>query len=192
MTDIPALRKSFDALAAALRDHVGDRPIIFMINPGNWGDSLIRAGAEKFLTDYKFRFTIQSHRDILGKRATLNDAIKSTGSDHPAMLYNGSGLFSGKYRAAASIAELAAQFEVSAILPSSYAWDVRDQGFPDHTLFFARDRYDSLNNLPGSIFCHDMAFFLKPDPVPIVRTAGYFFRRDRERPEGQYFPPWQP
>lgn len=177
------LLAAFDRLATSMREIVQDRPIIFFINPGNWGDSLIREGAEQFLRHYEFNYTAVKAKDVQKNRTTVAAEIAKTGHDSPVMVYNGCGAFSRHYETAPRVAALAAGFKTAIVMPSTYAIDMEEYNFPDHTHFFARDRFESLQAMPDAPFCHDMAFFLRfPDKTP-TKDVAWFMRGDRETPD---------
>lgn len=179
----PAITESFDMLAARLREIVGQRPILFFVNPGNWGDSLIREGAEAFLGHYGFRYRATRFGDLLRRRTNLAQEIERAGRS-PVMVYCGNGAFSGHYDLAAKIAKLTHEFDTSVILPSTLAMDPDALDFAPNTTFFVRDRSESAKRMPGAMFCHDMAFFLEPEAVSAGFGEGWFLRSDHERPAG--------
>lgn len=63
------------------------------------------------------------------------------------------------------------------VLPSSYQKKVQ---FKKNVTFFSRDKFDSQQNIPESIFCNDMAFYLGKIEAPKGKGIGYFFRTDVE------------
>ncbi|MEM9433686.1 MAG: hypothetical protein AAGA12_07160 [Pseudomonadota bacterium] len=184
-----AHRPEFDALAERVHDVLAGRPAIFMINPGNWGDSMIREGAESFLRYYDISYHSVRFKDVLKNRTSLDAERAATHHSDPVLIYNGCGAFSPHYEMAARVANLTRQFSTSIILPSTFAIDVAEYKFSDTTHFFVRDRFESAERMPGSPFCHDMAFFLDPVARPPVRDIGYMLRDDAETPEGTKFPP---
>ncbi len=179
----PAIASCFDELAGHLREIVQSRPILFFINPGNWGDSLIREGSEQFLRHYGFAYRAVHFSDFIRRRIDLDQEIAASGPD-PVMVYCGNGRFTNHYKPPEKIAELTRKFSRSVILPSTFAMDVRAAGFAPDTVFFVRDKAESAKWMPDAAFCHDMAFFLEPDEVESGQGDAWFLRDDRERPEG--------
>ncbi|MCV2882982.1 polysaccharide pyruvyl transferase family protein [Actibacterium sp. XHP0104] len=62
-------------------------------------------------------------------------------------------------------------------------------GLPKDAIFYARDKGESLRNVEDARFCHDMAFFLTPEPGTPTRKVGAFMREDGERPANAPIPP---
>lgn len=182
------IRSSFDALAASLAGIAAGRPILFLVNGGNWGDSLIREGAECFLRHYGFTYTAVKASRIEKNRMTLAQAKARTGHPDPLVVYNGNGAFTDHYRRVPFLAELSRQASTMVFLPSTYAVRPEDYDFGPDTHFFARDRFESMKNCPKATFCHDMAFFLTLSAPPPRDPVGLFMRTDRERPEDAPLP----
>ncbi len=179
----PEVTACFDDLAERLRTIVQSRPIVFFINPGNWGDSLIREGSEQFLRHYGFAYRSVRFGDVLKRRVDLDQEIASSGAN-PVMVYCGNGAFSGHYDLPNKIAALTHKFETSVIFPSTCAMDIGELRFAANTRFFVRDKSESSNWLPDAAFCHDMAFYLEPGAVETGSGEAWFLRDDAERPTG--------
>lgn len=184
----PDHRSEFDVLADRLDGVRRGRPILFFINPGNWGDSLIREGAEDFLRSYGFPYLPVRFKDILKRRTSVSEAKRHLGHDDPVMVYNGCGAFSQHYSMADKVCALAQNFSTNVFLPATFAIDMDRQRFPNDTHFFVRDRFESASKMPEAPFCHDMAFHLSPVAAAPVKKAGYFLRTDAEAPDGQPLP----
>ena len=71
------------------------------------------------------------------------------------------------------------------VLPSTYesTYDI------PNTTFFCRDRFESQQNMPQALFCHDMAFFLDPIEAQKGQGVGYFYRTDSESARKIQLPP---
>lgn len=179
------IEQAFDDLADSLHVTVAGRPILFFINPGNWGDSLIREGAETFFRAKGFRYHSVRFRDILKGRLTLQEAKDWSGFEDPAFVFNGNGRFVGHYRGIETLASVAGQFETSIFLPQTLTFDPFRSGFPLKSKFFVRDRFQSQDVLPNAPFCHDMAFYLELESKGQGRGEGWLFREDVEAPKGQ-------
>lgn len=185
---IEALQTDFDRLAIRLRDIVQDRPIIFLLSPGNWGDSVIREGAEKFFQSYGFSYQTLIAKDVLKKRTSMAAEIAKTGHPDPVIICNGNGAFCGHYDTPKITAELTRHFGTAIMLPSTFDMDVGQLDFAPEMHFFVRDRFESQARLPEAPFCHDMAFFLSLDAPEPKKDVGYFMRKDREAPKEQILP----
>lgn len=179
----PKHQHEFDNLADRVVSTLRRRPAIFVINPGNWGDALIREGAERFLRHYDIDYVAVHLKDFEKKRLDLNVLKRQIGHNDPVMIYNGCGAFTKHYPSLVGrVQRLAVHFSTVMVMPSTINIDMRLDQFPSDTHVFVRDRYESQEALPGSLFCHDMAFFLDLlGPAP-RKSNGYFFREDREAP----------
>lgn len=185
----PGMEEDFDAMASRIRNEVEDRPILFFINPGNWGDSVIREGAENFLNHYEFRYRAVRFKDILKGRRSVDAEISATNHPRPVLIYNGNGAFTHHYDSLiARIAELSHCFDTSIFLPSTYAVDMTKYKFSKSSIFFARDKFESKQRVEDAQFCHDMAFFLNPAPKFPGDGEIWCLRRDAERPAGSNLP----
>lgn len=183
------LQAPFDAMASRIREVAEDRPILFFVNPGNWGDSLIREGAEEFLRQYEFSYRLIRFKDIIKNRRRVEDEIKSVNHANPVMIYNGCGAFTPHYSSLVTrIAELSNNFSTSIFLPSTYAVDMARCGFSSNSIFFVRDKFESQQMMPQAQFCHDMAFFLNPEPKHEGDGDVWCLRRDAEMPAGSKLP----
>lgn len=183
-----AHRPEFDALADHVREALAGRPAIFFINPGNWGDSMIREGAETFLRHYDIPYHLARFKDVIKGRTTLADLKAATHHADPAMIYNGCGAFSPHYALLPRVAELSREFSTAIFLPATFAMDVDRSAFAKDTHFFVRDKFQSQSRMPDCAFCHDMAFFLSVIADPARKELGNFFRVDVEAPAGVTLP----
>ena len=182
-------RPEFNALAMRLQMIAAGRPAVFFLNPGNWGDSLIREGAETFLRWADIPYVPIRAKDIHKGRLTIESAKAATGHPDPIMIYNGSGLWTSHYDILPRISKLANAFGTVVILPSTFAIAIDRSLFPTDTHFFARDRFQSQEQMPDSLFCHDMAFFLDIASSAPTERHGLFFREDSEAPDDGFTPP---
>jgi exopolysaccharide biosynthesis predicted pyruvyltransferase EpsI len=183
-----AHRPEFDALAEQIKQIVGTRPIVFFINPGNWGDSLIREGAEQFFRHYGLAYHPVRFKDVMKGRVTLDQVIAATRHDDPVMVYNGNGAFSHHYETLGRVAELSQSFGTSIVLPSTFEAAIDRSRFAPDSHFFVRDRFESAQAMPDCMFCHDMAFFLNLTCAEPTKDEGYLMREDMEKPEGAEIP----
>lgn len=183
-----AMKPRFDALADELDRVCNGRPVLFLLNDGNWGDSLIREGSEAFFKSYGFRYYMVKVLDLQKKKVSLSQVKERLGHSDPVAVFNGGGSYDPRYGRLPFLNELAAQFSSILFLPSSYPPGMQ-QGFPKNAIFYARDKGDSFQNVGDARFCHDMAFFLNPVYGAPIRSVGLFMREDGERPEGAPIPP---
>ena len=185
----PSHRPEFNALATRLQTIAAGRPAVFFINPGNWGDSLIREGAEAFLRWANISYVPIRAKDIHKGRLTIETAKAATGHPDPIMIYNGSGALTTHYDILPRLANLATAFDTVVILPSTFAIPIDRNLFPKDTHFFVPDHFQSQEYMPDSFFCHDMAFFLDIASAAPIEPHGLFFREDAEAPKDGFIPP---
>ena len=97
------------------------------------------------------------------------------------MIYAGNGAWCRNYdKGFLNVLKLAPHFKSVLVLPTTYELRNDGKGWPENIVFFARDRFESMQTIPKSIFCHDMAFYLGPIKAGPGRGEGIFFRTDRE------------
>lgn len=193
----------FQRLAEVLASMAdSSEPVAYLTNPGNLGDALIDAGSRAFLRRTGIRTTVYSGRKLrdlhrghykagyvkhlmlktisLGLIAKYPFTLPRIAEAHNVAVICGSGGFCKEAAVASQIARLAARhFRHVIVLPSTYAMSLAD--YPGNVTFFARDRLQSLRYAEGrATFCHDMAFFLDPEPIPPVRPRGVHLRTDNE------------
>lgn len=186
---LPSMNKPFETLASTLREMNGDRTLLFVVNHGNWGDALIREGAEAFLKFHGFRYVSVPSNKLMDGAVSIEDAKRMTGETDPVMVYNGSGALRPQYDRVAKIAQLSHQFSRSLLFPSTFGVAAADFDFSANMQFFVRDQEESLRNCPGAPFCHDMAFFYTPNRFPKpTRKWGLFLRDDPESPQDLQIP----
>ncbi len=178
MTD---MLREFDGLAETIRARAVGKKIVFIPNPGNYGDALIREGAKRFLHDYgiqHFELTL-----AYGNSRFASLAPYLARQARHLFLYNGNGGFSGNYSTAAANCRTISRFTRNLVLlPSTFGFE--PAGI--RGTLFCRDRYESQRNCPRATFCHDMALYLYArgedygsEVAPTARE-GFFFRTDPE------------
>lgn len=155
-------------LEEKIKSIAGSGPVYYLANPGNWGDGLIRAGSIKFFKDIDLKY----------KELTLNKKEWilpfMTGG---TVIYGGGGAWCDYWNEGEKyISKLQKRFKII-VLPSSYE---KHYSYPGNVTFFSRDKHESLQNMPNSEFCHDMAFYLGKMEAPKGSGVGYFFRTDVE------------
>ncbi|HKK14531.1 MAG TPA: polysaccharide pyruvyl transferase family protein [Gammaproteobacteria bacterium] len=176
----PQMQQEYARLAATIRDLADGRPMYYVANPGNLGDAIIKAGTEQFFRDFGIDARLVGYGD--DGRIVLGDGGRILGEHElrdAVLLYGGGGgwckLWGGGRRI---VSELAPIFHHTVVLPSSYEITPDIPG----VTFFARDRFESLQNLPSAQFCHDMGFYYRPARAGGAAPGGtgFCFRRDKE------------
>ena len=155
------------------------KPFIYIPNNGNWGDSLIRAGTLQFLNVNRFKAQILLRKQLKHAIGQGYDF-----SSHVLLLGGGGSWCHNGSRAREFVSEVAAYFSSVVILPTTYELPSLQEH--KHIIYFSRDKFESMTNIPGSIFCHDMAFYLsEPFPTFSFKVAQEgrrdYFRSDREQ-----------
>lgn len=163
------MEERFKVLRDTILSQSSSAGVYYLPNKGNWGDALIRQGTLKFLADCGIDFE-EITRD--GK-----DSFEKLEKDK-LVLMGGGGSWCNLWDHSIQILEELSRRHTVIVLPSSYELQPRFE----NTTYFSRDRFESVENVPGSIFCHDMAFYLGRDfyPKKPGRGEGYFFRTDPE------------
>ena len=177
---ITSHQPEFDALATHLAELTQGRDVHFLLSAGNWGDSLIREGSEQFLKKHGIAY--KKHvspayfsRNIFEKRRNWRNWFKNY--KESILIYNGGGAFCKYYDRSPLIKSLAKRFYKVIILPSTFELPVQ---FPDNVVVYVRDQFESLQNVKGARFCHDMAFSLDLRGSEPTNDEGYLFRKDIE------------
>jgi hypothetical protein len=201
--------REFMDMAEAVKHRLAGRTAAFFTNPGNRGDALIDAGTAAFpqahaipharynsrhlrdlhRTHYKPAFIKHQFLSIVsgGRHVRYPLRLRSIAETHDVAIICGSGGFARQSQVAKQIFELCLdRFADVIVLPSTYALSPRTGA---HAMLFARDRFGSLDFVPGAIFCHDLAFYLSPDPITPDRAVGYHIRRDCESTGSLPIPP---
>jgi exopolysaccharide biosynthesis predicted pyruvyltransferase EpsI len=190
----------YEDMAAIIKRRLAGRSAAYFTNPGNLGDALIEAGSLAFLKQNGISYRLKNSRHLRDLHArhyklayakglslrvlsaglhrkyplTLRDVSK----EHDVAIVCGSGGFANQARVAMQIVALCAEwFSDVIVLPTTYSLAPQ---LPKHVLFFARDRYESLETVPTATFCHDMAFYLEPPAIAPQRRVGYHIRTDVE------------
>jgi exopolysaccharide biosynthesis predicted pyruvyltransferase EpsI len=164
------MQNEFDLLEKTIKDICGNKQVCYLANPGNWGDALIRHATKVFL----------KQKGINYNEIMVNEPKETINKDIPEcdiLLYGGGGAWCELWsHANETINKLRINFDRVIVLPSTFE---KNFSIPN-TTFFCRDIYESKNNMPGAMFCHDMAFYIGKLTVPKGSGTGYFFRLDSE------------
>ncbi len=169
--------EQFSSCAEIIKDKIGDSKVYYIHNVGNWGDGIIRFSSLRFLQHYSIYYEeIINYDDIWKHQDCFNNAV---------LLYQGSGAFCKLWNHSRLILRLDSIFKSIIVLPSSYEF-----GLPlPNIVCFCRDTFESKQNMPAAIFCHDLAFFTADIDVPDGVGIGNFFRTDKESKNVFRIPP---
>lgn len=165
-------------LGEVIRRLADGKPVLYISNPGNWGDALIRAGSLAFFN--KFHISYEELPLVGGTIVNNARLLKAKLRDQLVVVAGGGAWCSHYSHLANSISRMQERFAFSRVLvlPSTYD---REYNIKNVT-FFRRDEVISKDNMPKANFCHDMAFFL--GNITTSKTPenkeGYFFRTDVE------------
>ena len=172
------MRIEFVRLAEHILAASKGEPVYLLNNTGNWGDALIRFGTLCFLRHFGI-----SYKEItLDSDITSRIARASAGLSGKVLLAMGGGAWVDHYsHFSSSINDIAKKYKFSKIiiLPTTYSGSFEPI---DSAIYFRRDKYESADSMPGSIFCHDLAFFIENiEHTPIAqKETAYCFRTDVE------------
>ncbi|NHK26905.1 polysaccharide pyruvyl transferase family protein [Parvularcula flava] len=170
----------FEYLADRLRALSDGRRLVYIPNPGNYGDGLIRYATKQFLADFGF----EHHELNIGYTRARYQLAPWLVKGNACFLYGGGGAWSEHYGFARDYCRFIDRFtDRLMVLPSTYALD----GLPKRAVMFRRDEAQSVDFAPNSEFCHDMALYAacrkkgggRVWPAPTQGT-GMFLRTDRE------------
>lgn len=179
------MKLEFLRLAEVIRGQARGEPVSLLINPGNWGDALIRFGTERFLET----FDIAYRRIYLDTSARSRLGLYASGVRGGVLLCTGSGSWCGHYNYLSHTLETIIRrwrYRSAIVLPSTYE---RPYELPKVT-FFRRDNAESAAAMPRAEFCHDLAFFIGAleTPAPSLDRA-HCFRGDVESSGEHAIPP---
>lgn len=149
------MKLEFLRLAEFIREQVRGQPVSLLINPGNWGDALIRFGTERFLETYDISF----RRIYLDSSVKSRLGVYSAGLRGGVMLCMGSGSWCSHYNYLPRTIETIVKrwrFRSVIVMPSTFE---STYTIPNVT-FFRRDNVESALVMPNAEFCHDLAFFI--------------------------------
>lgn len=177
--------QEFDKLAIDIREICkGETPAYFP-NPGNWGDSLIRAGTIQFFLHYQLPFrTIYKNQYVWKKRWHLfrpkhnTKILDQVARQHRVAIFGGGGAWSQDHSSTGRTiaSKISNRFEHIIVLPTSYHHARLD----GEATYFTRDRSKSSEFVNDAQFCHDMALLLRPLQHEPTNDLGLFLRTDNE------------
>tara|TARA_Y100001968_G_scaffold332796_1_gene392303 strand:- start:1223 stop:1969 length:747 start_codon:yes stop_codon:yes gene_type:complete len=160
-------KNDFDPLKELLLKETKGKNVYYLANPGNWGDGLIRYGTKLFFEDIGLE-----HKELSPKKSDWIIPFIKGG----VVIYGGGGAWCKNWQNT-YVEKLSKRFKVI-VLPSTYESEVTIK----NTTFFARDKYQSLANIPTPNFMHDMAFYIGSRFYKKNEGSGsgYFYREDKE------------
>jgi exopolysaccharide biosynthesis predicted pyruvyltransferase EpsI len=179
---------AFGGLLAEILKLTEGKQVIYTPNVGNWGDGLIHRGNIQFLRTNRIPHVTLNR----GKVDKIRESLAGTEIRLPGtvLLAGGGGSWCEQWHGCRDfVARNAFLFDHVVVLPSTFELGP----LPSDTdiTYFRRDNFHSLESIPGSLFCHDAAFYLDVPSAgnDAVIEEGYFFREDRERNELAVAPP---
>lgn len=172
-------RAPFDRLAEDIRKRANGRQIIYVPNPGNIGDGLIRHAAKQLFFDQKIPHIEINVGFRMGKFHLLPFLLRRDFF----FVYGGGGAWHSGCDFGFRICRFISRFtDRLLVLPSTYAFvptGVRGR-------LYRRDEGISVLNAPDAAFCHDMALYLvarggiAPGAAPFRGSRLNAFRTDNE------------
>lgn len=179
--------REFEKLAEDIKYRSTGKKIVYIPNPGNWGDGLVRYGTKLFFEDFEI-----PHVEVNTK---INPGFEWTKmSLFPFLMHNsykdfffifgGGAAWSKTYNMGFSTVDLLSRYTNNIlVLPSTF-----ELCFSNSSIrFYSRGMYESLQAMPRASFCHDMAFYISvrqrshfPQPYKSKDKLGLFLRTDEE------------
>lgn len=177
----------FIRLEETLREFADGERFIYIPNPGNWGDGLIRYATEQFFRRNGFDYIqVNVLDDNLIIEGDLEEIVSAKNIN---LVYGGGGGFYRRYRMRKTFPTLIERTHRVLVLPNTFAIPAQKLGFRKKDILFRRDHAESRENASSAIFCHDMAFSLgKIFPATQGSGTGFFFRQDAEGVKGLSIP----
>lgn len=183
------MKEDFDRLAESIKSTSTGREVIYIPNPGNFGDGLIRLGTKRFLFDYGIDHT-EINVGFRGGRYMLTPFLSQRKKYF--FIYGGGGARHEGIHFGYDIVRYMNMFtDKYLVLPTTVALksSVKLKG-----QIYLRDKSSSRKFSESKSFCHDMAFYLitTNGSLPSFSTptfeVGNFFRLDAEASNNQILP----
>lgn len=175
------MNEEFQNLAQIIKKNAQGKKIIYIPNPGNYGDGLIRYATKKFFSDNQIK-----HWEINVGYGKVKYQLLPYLLNHNKYLfiYGGGGGWCSAYDCGYRICRAISMFTSNLIvLPSTYDLDLK----AIKGTLFRRDKFNSAKRASNSIFCHDMAFYLTTvtsmarfKNIEKTQNVGLFMRTDKE------------
>jgi len=172
--------EAFCNAAILLKELTKGKQVIYSPNNGNWGDGLIHRGLVAFLEYCGIEYKRVPKKKVI----ELVTSIEEYPLDfsNTILISGGGGAWCKNYNSNYQfVSKVAKAFHKVIVMPNTY--ELSEAKNSDNVIYFRRDKYNSRESIPNSIFCHDMAFFLDLDIEKHEKTTeiGHFFREDPER-----------
>lgn len=165
------MKKEYDYLANFIKEKAKWKKVYYIANSWNFWDWLIREWTVKFLKDYEI-----GYKEI----TTPYFFFKYIFTDKNSLfIYWWGWWWCKNFNHSFSLVKKVSKKNEVVVLPSSYENSYKNLNW---VYFFLRDKFNSLKNMPNSIFCHDMAFYLWKieSKNNIIWEDWYFYRTDKE------------
>lgn len=165
------MKKIFKKLADLIKEKSNWKTIYYLANPWNFWDWLIREWTLKFFKDYNIKY-----KEISPKLFRLKYLFISKNS---LFIYWWGWAWCKNWNHALFFVKMISKKCETIVLPSTYE---NNYEYIKNVIFFRRDKYNSKINMPNSIFCNDMAFYLWKieSKTKKQKNKWYFFRKDEE------------
>lgn len=164
------LREQYTALAERLRAVSAGKRIVYVPNPGNLGDALIRVGATAFFRHFGLEYTEANVAYRGGRYSLLSRMLPTPALSGNFFVYGGGGAWCQYYDFGYRVVRFIDRFTPNyLVLPSTYEFT------PERALrgtAYRRDEFESKQAFPGSLFCPDMALFLYMERGKLMETLG--------------------
>jgi hypothetical protein len=165
------MKKEFSKLANFIKTKWKWKKIYYLANAWNYWDGLIREWTIKFFNDYWIKY-----KEITNKYFKLKYLFTSNNS---LFIYWWGWWWCNLWNHSLNYVQFISKKNTVIVLPSSY-----QQKYPNikNVYYFSRDKFTSMKNMPKSIFCHDMAFYLWKiiNNNKIKFNEWFFYRTDKE------------
>lgn len=175
------MKKRFDALALDIKNRSSGKEIIYIPNPGNFGDGLIRYATKKFFSDYNIK-----HKEVNVGYGMIKSQLLPyfLQMNKFFFVYGGGGGWCESYDCGYRICKAISLFTNNLlVLPSTYDIDLKKID----GVLYARDKFESQARRSGNEFCDDMAFYLtlngndkKFKELKSINNHGFLMRTDKE------------
>tara|TARA_R110001592_G_scaffold221314_3_gene476090 strand:- start:3502 stop:4377 length:876 start_codon:yes stop_codon:yes gene_type:complete len=182
MSFVTEIYQDFENLAQTINKLSGDKEVVYIPNPGNFGDGLIRYATKQFLKDFNI-----NHWEVNVGYGMITYQLLPylINKDKYFFVIGGGGGWCDAYNCGYRIAKKITNFTSNfLVLPSTFDINISKIS----GTLYSRDKYESLERNPSKLFCHDMAFYLttvnseklnsKNDNI--TPHIGFLMRTDKE------------
>ncbi|WP_339726240.1 polysaccharide pyruvyl transferase family protein [uncultured Paraglaciecola sp.] len=160
-------KDDFNELKSTILRECKGKKVYYLPNPGNWGDGLIRYGTIKFLEEIRLEY-----KELTPNKKDWILPFLRGG----VVIYGGGGAWCNNWENN-YVKKLSKRFKVI-VLPSTYEFEYNF----NNVIFYARDKFQSIENALSAKFTHDMAFYIGSEFYTGNKGLGIgnFFREDTE------------